>query len=75
MRRAPSPSGPVTPADPEIEHVLRLRHRAETVARERTRKAGSSRVLYRRFLAEELAQRQPQINRLIGKRQRRNRPR
>lgn len=55
--------------------MLRLRHRAETVARERTGKAGSDRILYRRFLAEELAKRQPQINRLIGKRQRRNRPR
>jgi hypothetical protein len=70
---------PVTLADLEIEHVLRLRHRAEDIARRRASEAGAfpgrkSRD-YRRFLTEELAKRQPQINRLIGQRQRRNRPR
>ncbi len=79
IRQAPLPSGPVTLADPEIEHVLRLRHRAEAIARRRAREAGAfpggRNRDYRRFLAEELSKRQGQINRLIGKRQRRQRPR
>ena len=67
--------------------MLRLRHRAEDIARQRTWEAAGhpcrlgtteerrqERSLYQRFLIEELAKRQPQIDRLIGKRRRRNRP-
>ena len=63
--------------------MLRLRHRAEDIARQRTCEAAShlcrlgttkKRKLNQRFLIEELANRQPEITRLIGTAKRRKRP-